>query len=491
MEQRTEQAINKLIDEGLFFSVNKSMLARHFLNDVLEINVFQLNIEEVSKEICGKFDYELEELPDEKEELYQFVAENIMRIKANQEPYQAFNHEVFLVMEDLRKINSMIQEYQSKQEDKDIDRYEKKKYEYLVVKLYKAKDEICEYMTGEIKSCVYKEIKDWSQIIDFSHSGSFNQMLPVRYSFRDREEEYEMSVFAGLNYKFKFLGTWEQLELKRLHSNNKIEEFNARVDGHISTHEIDNKILSLIEENHVLNKRGMLKQAIEVYKEGRMELFCQIIPLQIEGIIYDYCIELGVSLSSIERTSLDKKVEEIVKRDRWFKCHEYFKYDFIELRNTAAHGRLHENVNFKDTANMLILDLMYLCESLNSSNALVVNKMRKLIKRFEENINNEYAPVGSIVYEFIEKYRDKSLPLFYGKENVVEEIEKYAKSKKIIDYIYVYIMHPFVVSALSAEQKQEIVKVIVYLMRSKEIKEQCVNLLQLLAANSKEELVHE
>ena len=131
-------------------------------------------------------------------------------------------------------------------------------------------------------------------------------MLPVRYPFRDREEEYEMSVFAGLNYKFNFLGIMEQHELKCLYNSNKVEEFNALVDRHIVTHEIDNKILSLIEENHVLNKRSMLKQAIEIYKEGRMELFCQIIPLQIEGIIYDYCIELGVSSASIEHTSLDK-----------------------------------------------------------------------------------------------------------------------------------------------------------------------------------------
>ena len=57
----------------------------------------------------------------------------------------------------------------------------------------------------------------------------------------------------------------------------------------------------------MLNKREMLKQAIEIYKTGNIELFCQIIPLQIEGIIYDYCIELGVSSSLIERTSLDKK----------------------------------------------------------------------------------------------------------------------------------------------------------------------------------------
>lgn len=115
-----------------------------------------------------------------------------------------------------------------------------------------------------------------------------------------------MSVFAGLNYKFNFLGI-KEIELKCLYKNNEIEEFNALVDRHIITHEIDNKILSLIEENHVLNKRSMLKQAIGIYKEGRTELFCQIIPLQIEGIIYDYCIELKVSSSSIERTSLDKK----------------------------------------------------------------------------------------------------------------------------------------------------------------------------------------
>ena len=51
-------------------------------------------------------------------------------------------------------------------------------------------------------------------------------------------------------------------------------------------------------------------------------------------------------------------------------------------------------------------------------------------------------------------------------------------------------MHPFVLSRLSSEQKQEFRKVIVYLMRSKEIKEQSIKILQMLAADSKEELVH-
>ncbi|MGR4032837.1 hypothetical protein K7H05_57170, partial [Bacillus sp. ZZQ-131] len=93
---------------------------------------------------------------------------------------------------------------------------------------------ICEYMTGEINSCIYKEVKDWSKPNGFPSSGSFNQMLPSRYAFRGREEEYEMSVFDGLNYKFEFITLQERNELKLLHSNNK-DEFNERVDRYIIT----------------------------------------------------------------------------------------------------------------------------------------------------------------------------------------------------------------------------------------------------------------
>ncbi|MGR9635625.1 hypothetical protein ACU82A_32220 [Bacillus cereus] len=42
MEHKTEHVIHKLIENGLFFRVNKEVLARHFLNDVLKTNVFEL-----------------------------------------------------------------------------------------------------------------------------------------------------------------------------------------------------------------------------------------------------------------------------------------------------------------------------------------------------------------------------------------------------------------------------------------------------------------
>ncbi|MCU5276760.1 hypothetical protein ACQVTZ_26995 [Bacillus cereus] len=476
MNQRTEQAIHKLIDKGLFFSVNKSKLARLFLEEVLGINVFRLNKEEVSKMICEKYGYKLEELQYKEEELYLFVAHNIMRIKENVEPYEYFNNEVILVMKDLKKINSMIQEYESKQQVKDIDRYEKKKYQYLVEKLNKAKNEVCEYMTGNINSQVYKEIKIRDKKITFTNI--INEILNPPYPFRGNEEEYEMTVFAGLKYKFEYMTIREYEKLKIKHLDNKIE-FYELVDIYINSNDFGQDILSQIEENHVLNKRVMLKQAIEVYKEGRMELFCQIIPLQIEGIIYDYCIELGVSPSNIDRVPLDKKVEEIVARDKSFKCHEYFKYDFIELRNTAAHGRLHDDVNYKDTANMLILDLMYLCEFVNSSNATSVNRMRNLVKEIEltkeEKVVGWEFIVDLKVLEFINEYRKESLPPFYNSNKEIQEIISYVHSESFLEHIKLFFMLP---AMLSPEEIENIKKILVYLRKNTDLGEECTRLLK-------------
>lgn len=127
---------------------------------------------------------------------------------------------------------------------------------------------------------------------------------------------------------------------------------------------------------------------------------------------------------------------------------------------------------------------MYLCEALNTTSALAVNRMRRLVKSIEEAFNNECLSVNELVFSFIVKYRDKSLPSFYEKENVIQEIIKYAKSDKFLDYIYIHIMEPSLVSGYSQKQNQEIEKVIVYLMSLNDVKKQYVDLLKLLANNS-------
>ena len=169
----------------------------------------------------------------------------------------------------------------------------------------------------------------------------------------------------------------------------------------------------LIDTHHLLNTKGIIREAIELYKINKIDLFCQIIPLQIEGIIYDYCRELDIQPSQIDRVSLDKKVEALVKKDPDFEGYEYFQFNFIELRNLAAHGRVHNEVNYKDTANMLVLDLYCLCDYVSISYASSINKMRDIFKIFDEN-----RPIAhlTITFDYLAKYRMKDFPDFYNME---------------------------------------------------------------------------
>ncbi|WP_308665790.1 hypothetical protein [Bacillus sp. IBL03825] len=337
-------------------------------------------------------------------------------------------------------------------------------------------------MAENIKSYVYKKIKSKTkQYKDILFSNILYDITHLPYPFRGNEKEYEITVFAGLDYKFNHMTIRDHMVLKFHYIHDK-KKFHELVDKYINSNNFCNDILSIIEENHVLNKRVMIKKAIEIYREERMELFCQIIPLQIEGIIYDYCIELGISPSKIERVPFDKKLEEFVAIDKNFKCHEYFMYDFIELRNTAAHGRLHDDVNYKDTANMLILDLLYLCEFVNSSSATPVNRMRKLVKEVEREytLNDEWSAEYKVI-EFINEYRKERLPTFYNTNDGIQKIVKNAHSADFIKYIELNVMYP---AYLSQGQIDDIRDILIYLKKSTELKEECTRLLKELPKNA-------
>ncbi|MEC2745699.1 hypothetical protein P9Z56_29165 [Bacillus cereus] len=482
MARRTEEINQDLIDKGLFFSLNKAQLARHYISNDLETDVFNLDIERVLK-IIGE-QYELEGLADEEEGIYHLVAHEIMGIKRDIEPYQAFNQEVFQVMKDLKTIDLMIKEFRIQKELESNNKYTKRKYEYLVEKLNFAKEEICNYITEGMNNYVYKKVKAYKQTpINFGQEINFKKNLEVPYPFRGNEDDYKMSVFDGLKYKLKFMSSSEKAEIKILYSEDKLE-FNKRIDSYISSNKIEEEVLLIIKENHILSKRSMLEKAIDIYKDGQTELFCQIIPLQIEGIIYDYCIELGITRSDIDSGSITKKVEKIISKDKSFKCHEYFKYEFNELRNKAAHGRLHEGVNYKDTANMLILDLMYLCEFVNSSNATVINKMRNLVKEIEKSkVENDHVYADLLALEFMNLYINNPLPSFYNSNTEIAKILEYIHSDSLLGTIRLHTMLP---ALFSKEEINNMKNILIYLKKNQDdLKEECICLLKELSETNK------
>ncbi|MES9784533.1 hypothetical protein ABWK43_27415, partial [Bacillus thuringiensis] len=159
-----------------------------------------------------------------------------------------------------------------------------------------------------------------------------------------------------------------------------------------------------------------------------------------------------------------------------------FKYDFIELRNTAAHGRLHDNVNYNNTANMLILDLMYLCEFVNSSNATAVNRMRNLVKEIEtikqeKSIDWEFE-LDTKVLEFMPVYIKGSLPPFYNSKEEIQEIISYAKSESFLGYLEFIVTFP---EMLSPEQEAEIKQILSYIKENTDLEKECIQLFKKLS----------
>ncbi|UYX55844.1 hypothetical protein M3Y14_33025 (plasmid) [Bacillus thuringiensis] len=136
-------------------------------------------------------------------------------------------------------------------------------------------------------------------------------------------------------------------------------------------------------------------------------------------------------------------------------------------------------MNYKDTVNMLILDLMYLCEFVNSSNATSVNRMRNLVKEIKI-INQEKGirwqfDVDIKILEFINEYRKRPLPTFYDSREEIQKIVKYAHSDSFLKYLQLNIMYP---AMLSQEQIEDIKNILIYLKKSTELGEECTRLLK-------------
>ncbi|KAA6449778.1 hypothetical protein DX932_29660 [Bacillus cereus] len=474
MDQR-QKIIKQLIKEDMFFSIEKQLLTKHFLNHTLNINVLQSDIKKVKEEFCNKYEYKYESLPCDENEFYQFVSEEIIEIEKDKEPRNCFNEEILRVIKDLNTINQMLEGYEKQllEQYPEKDRYIKYQYQYLVNKLQLAKDEIYNYMTNSIKEDVLEQISKKKGGIHFF---AFQRgILRKPYNFRDNEEQYKISIFDGLAYKFRELPLNEFSMVKELY-NNKKEEFYLYLDNYLKQNKIVEKILYLIDTHHLLNKKGIIREAIELYKLNKIDLFCQIIPLQIEGIIYDYCRELDIQPSEIDRVSLDKKVEALVKKDPDFEGYEYFQFNFIELRNLAAHGRVQNEMNYKDTANMLILDLYCLCDYVSNSYTSSINKIRDIFKIFEEN-----RPIAqlTITFDYLAKYRMKDFPDFYNMEKTRGEMMKFAYSEKFYQYL-----ESITISHNKFEDEKHIKGVLVYLKTtSKEHSDRYTELLKRLSKN--------
>lgn len=156
-----------------------------------------------------------------------------------------------------------------------------------------------------------------------------SKQLMIKRSFWQREFSREVGVHP-LNY-FKLLKISDSVKyLKILDS---------------VCEELINDLLDIINKPAFTNRRGVLKGAIDSFKNGNYEVTINLLPVQIEGLfadfielssLYKFQNDLGKYVNNLE-LQLVPKIQSLDGLD--FDYVAYFKHYFNSImRNTIAHG---------------------------------------------------------------------------------------------------------------------------------------------------------
>ncbi|OJY93659.1 MAG: hypothetical protein BGP24_07745 [Lysobacterales bacterium 69-70] len=154
--------------------------------------------------------------------------------------------------------------------------------------------------------------------------------------------------------------------------------------------------------------------------------FVSMAPMQIEGIFADICREVDVSEKELVVSSVNDKLDHIVKNLRSFTSFEYYAFKFPVLRNQVAHGGLVDG-DQEDTAIHLMLDLLPVCE-LAVSDDLPITRALKTLQ--EASTGNHEKLV-----EWLDVRKSVKIPGFYNVQEAIENAEAQYTLPSFWDYL--------------------------------------------------------
>ena len=253
-------------------------------------------------------------------------------------------------------------------------------------------------------------------------------------------------------------------ELEKLYRNDR-EKFLVELKKDFELDKTINIIQTTVSKNKRLSQRKeIIDDILDLIKNNKTQLFCNVVPQQVEGILYDYCIEYGIDENSLKNSTLGDKINLLVEKGNTEIDYEYFAFIFPLIRNRVAHGKLIEQ-NLDLNSWLLLLDLKSACEWLlsdklesnqninfvnNLSDTTNVIELIKIAPIIKSGINEFYSDTKTKLDEQKEVLRTKLLETDFpfddvkpeNKETVIENLRELKKigindqeCKKIIDKI--------------------------------------------------------
>lgn len=380
-------------------------IGKHFLAYFFGREIFKLSF----ADILRMYNEHMEEAaPASEDDFYSFVCAQYLDLKSS--PQDALLKHYRKTSEDLREVSTRISDYEKEvvrlsavEQKTEDEEYSLKIYSHYIGLNKEVREDLIDFMTS-------RRIRDFAVSECENHWGLSMPLLfgrvPYNYSWYPRR--YKIESLSPLGSKFAELELQEYYDIRRLYTTDK-RAFESRMNSFIRDHNIVDRIQNKLSQHHRLAERKkLLDDTIDAYKTGKKELFCSVIPVQVEGIFYDYCVELGFEEQTLHRKSLGGKLNLVVSREKEFPRYEYYTFCFPRVRNKVAHGHIiSSNVDY--WADFLLLDLLDVVEMMESS-TLPVNRMVKLIRMVSADLDNVKALTR---YAIIDQ-GDIKIPPFYN-----------------------------------------------------------------------------
>lgn len=252
------------------------------------------------------------------------------------------------------------------------------------------------------------------------HTRKLFDEIGNKISSMDREkiDEYILMEKSKNKYSTELLESYYLSDKKKYY---KI------LKKYIEEEDILKFIVNTTKDNFFIAYRSEVIENIKkLYENHSYQTCICLIPLQIEGILYDYCEELGIVPDTLNNFTMGTKITEIDKEIDFY-LDEYMNYNMQIIRNKIAHGILYED-DQENVCIELILDLASLIYFLNIEAKIYSNELREFFLYYKDRekidgfadyfkINNEFTKIRG--YIFSDKIVDKRENVIKGRVNLL------------------------------------------------------------------------
>lgn len=258
-------------------------------------------------------------------------------------------------------------------------------------------------------------------------------LIEDKIFFFDPELDFSKIQLFGLHHK----GVYD-LECYPDKSTNK-EDYSKTIDQIVEDIIENDKILNIVNENHVLyDRQNIFTAIIENYRSNNYDIALNLVVMQFEGVFEDYFFYAKQEKQVIHRDSLAPKVLRALYNLDWFFLYDmyypYFAFDFNELRNEIAHKGKRNGEDCFDLK-LLTQELIIRCYNLLNLFTSNFNPYENL-KYFFDNIHESCQKIDNLyiviiacqlndIYKIGEGNNNTILSLLKNYENNRETLEFY------------------------------------------------------------------